>query len=142
MMPSRPVVQAVARVDGAWALVPQVPAVVGTDVTVEAAVVVRLENVQNTRIPITAQVAGLREVSVWEMFHVPDVGEGDAVAMLAHDVRHVVVGIGVQAARAQGQAVVGVVHHRQEVVDGRAVHQQTGQTKDIPGGDHPYGWPS
>ena len=60
--------------------------------------------------------------------------KGDAVAVLAHDVRHVVVGVGVQAAGTQGQIVIRVVHHRQELVDGLPAGQQPGQPEDVPRG--------
>ena len=65
---------------------------------------------------------------------VADVCECDAVAMLADDLSNVVVGVCVQAAGAQGQAVVLVIHHAQEAVDALGIHQQAGQAEDIPRG--------
>ena len=54
--------------------------------------------------------------------------------MLADDLGNIVVGVCVQAAGAQGQAVVLVVHHAQEAVDALSIHQQAGQAEDIPRG--------
>ena len=68
------------------------------------------------------------------MLDVADVGKGDAVAVLVDDVGHIVVGVGIQAAGAQGQAVVGIIHHGQEPVDVLAAGQQAGQAEDIPRG--------
>ena len=65
---------------------------------------------------------------------VADVSESDAVAVLADDLGTVIVGVCVQAAGAQGQAVVLVVHHAQEAVDALSIHQQAGQAEDIPWG--------
>ena len=128
------VVQAVAGTDGAGALAPQVTAVVGADIALVVAVMVGLQDVQNVGVAVAVAVAGLREVAVGEVLDVADVGERDAVAVLVDDVGHVVVGVGVQAARAQGQAVVGVVHHGQEAVDVLGAGQQAGQAEDIPWG--------
>ena len=107
---------------------------VGPDVALVAAVVVRPENVQNAGVAVAVPVGRLGEVPVGEMLHVADVGEGNAAAVLAHDVRHVVVRVGVQAAGAECQAVVGVVHHGQEAVDGWPIHQQPGQAENVPRG--------
>ena len=107
---------------------------VGADIALKPAVVVGLQNVQNPGVAVAVPVGGLREVPVGEVLHIADVGKGDAVAVLADDVGHIVLGVGVQAAGAQGQAVVGVVHHGQEAVDGLCVHQQAGQAEDVPGG--------
>ena len=106
--------------------------VVGANVALKAAVMVGLENVQNPRIAVAVAVAGFGEVAVLKMLYVADVGKGDAVAMLTHDGRHVIVGIRAQATRAEGQAVAGVIHHFEESVDGGLVHQQTGQAENIP----------
>ena len=76
----------------------------------------------------------LREVAVGEVVDIADVAEGNAVAVLADDLGTVIVGVCVQAAGAQGQAVVRIVHHLQEAVDAGLVHQQTGQAEDIPRG--------
>ena len=79
-------------------------------------------------------MSSLGEIAVGEVVDVADVSKRDAVAVLAHDLSHVVVGVGVQAAGAQGQAVVLVVHHAQEAVDALSIHQQAGQAEDIPRG--------
>ena len=61
-------------------------------------------------------------------------GERNTVAVLAHDGRHIVVGVRVQAAGAERQAVVRIVHHLEEAADALGIHQQAGQTEDIPRG--------
>ena len=128
------VVQAVTGADIAGAFIPQVTAMVGTDVALEAAVVVSLQDVQNAGLAVAVTMAGLGEVAIVEVLDVTNVGKGNAVAVLANDLRNIVVGVGVQRTGAQGQAVVGMVHHLQEAVDILAVDQQTGQTEDIPWG--------
>ena len=77
-------------------------------------------------------VRSLREVAVGEVVDVADVTESNTVAVLADDLGTVIVGVCVQAAGAQGQAVVRIVHHLQEAVDAGLVHQQAGQAEDIP----------
>ena len=109
-------------------------AVVGTDVALKATVVVGLQDLQNAGVAIAIPVGGLREVTVLEMLDITDMGKSDAVAVLAHHIRHIVGGIRAQAAGAQGQAVVGMVHHLQEAVDVFSIDQQSGQAEDIPGG--------
>ena len=79
-------------------------------------------------------VGSLGEIAVREVMDVADVCECDAVAVLADDLSHIVVGVGVQAAGAEGQAVVLVVHHAQEAVDALGIHQQAGQAEDVPRG--------
>ena len=79
-------------------------------------------------------VRSLREVAVGEVVDIADVAEGNAVAVLADDLGTVIVGVCVQAAGAQGQAVVRIIHHAQEAVDALSIHQQTGQAEDIPRG--------
>ena len=107
---------------------------VGTDVTLEAAIVVGLQHFQDAGIAVAIPMGGFREVAVIKVLDVTDVGKSDAVAMLADDVGHVVVGVGVKAAGAKGQAVAGMVHHLQEAVNILLIDQQTGQAEDIPGG--------
>ena len=107
---------------------------VGPDVALPARVVVGFQDVQNAGVAAAVPVGRLGEVPVGEVFYVADVGEGDAAGVLAHDVRHVVVRVGVQRARAQGQAVIGVVHQFQEVVHRGGIGEQPGQAEDVPGG--------
>ena len=85
--------------------------VVRTDVAVPARVVVCLEDVQDARVAAAVPVGGLGEVAVLKVLELADVGEGDAVRVLTHDARHIVFRVGIQAAGAEGQAVVGIVHH-------------------------------
>ena len=113
---------------------PDVAAVVGADVAGKAAVVVGLDDVQNPHIAVTVPVGHFAEVAVGKVLDVADMGKGDAVAVGADDICHIVLGVGAQGARAQAQAVVGMVHHLQEAADGLLVHQQPGQAEDIPGG--------
>ena len=79
-------------------------------------------------------VSSLGEVAVGEVVDVADVSKCNTVAVLADDLSNIVVGVCVQAAGAQGQAVVLVVHHAQEAVDALSIHQQAGQAEDIPRG--------
>ena len=77
-------------------------------------------------------VSSLAEIAVLEVMDVADVGKCNTVAVLADDGSNIVVGVCVQAARAQSQAVVRIVHHAQEAVDGVRIGQQTRQAEDIP----------
>ena len=79
-------------------------------------------------------MSSLGEVAVGEVVDVADVSKCNAVAVLADDLSNIVVGVCVQAAGAQGQAVVLVVHHAQEAVDALSIYQQAGQAEDIPRG--------
>ena len=65
-------------------------AVVGTDVALEAAIVVSLEDLKNTRVAVAVAVAGLGEVAILKVLDVTHMSEGDPVAMLADDFCHVV----------------------------------------------------
>ena len=136
------VVLAVAGAAVAGAFLPQLTAVVGTDAAVEAAVVVGAQDLDDAGLAATIAVGSLREVTVLEVVDVAHMGEGDAVAMLAHNGGHIVVGVGVHAAGAQGQAVVRIVDHRKEAVNALGVNQQTGAGRRCPMGDRPDGWPS
>ena len=107
---------------------------VGTDVALVAGLVVSLDDVDDLGLAVAVAVGSLGEVTVLEVLDVTDVSESDAVNMLADDGGNVVVGIGVQGAGAQSQAVVGMVDHLQEALDVLAVDQQAGQAEDIPGG--------
>ena len=80
---------------------------VGTDISLKAAIVVSLENFKNTGITVAIAVARLREVSVLEMLYVSDVSECDSVTVLANDVCNVVFGVCAKASRAKGEAVIG-----------------------------------
>ena len=90
---------------------------VGTDIALEAAVVVSLQDIQNAGVAVAVAVGSFREVTVVKVLDITDVGESDAVAVLADDVGNIVVGVGVQRAGAQGQAVAGMVNHLQETLD-------------------------
>ena len=69
---------------------------VGTDVALISAVMVGSQNVENASFSVTVAVACLREVAIGEVLDVPDVGKGNAVAVLADDCSHVVLRIGVE----------------------------------------------
>ena len=102
---------------------------------------VGFQNFQNTGIAVAVPMARLGEVPVFKMPDVADMGKCNAVAVLADDFRHVIVGVCVERAGAQGQAAVFIVHHGEEAVDALRINQQAGQPENIPGGDRPYGWP-
>ena len=107
---------------------------VGADVALEAAVMVGAQDLDDAGLAAAVAVSSLGEVAVGEVVDVADVAEGNAVAVLTDDLGTVIVGVCVQAAGAQGQAVVRIVHHLQEAVDAGLVHQQAGQAEDIPRG--------
>ena len=90
---------------------------VGADVALEAAVMVGAQDLDDAGLAAAVAVGSLGEVAVGEVMDVADVCECDAVAVLADDLSHIVVGVGVQAAGAEGQAVVLVVHHAQQAED-------------------------
>ena len=108
--------------------------VLGADVALEAAVMVGAQDLDDAGLAAAVAVGSLGEVAVGEVMDVADVSESDAVAVLADDLGNIVVGVGVQAAGAQSQAVVRIIHHGQEAVDALGVHQQAGQAEDIPWG--------
>ena len=107
---------------------------VRTDAAIKAAVMVSAQDLNDAGLAAAIAVSSLAEIAVFEVMDVADMGKRDTVAMLAHDLSHVVVGVGVHAAAAQGQAVVRVIHHGQEPVDALGIHQQAGQAEDIPRG--------
>ena len=109
-------------------------AVVRTDAAIKAAVMVGTQDFNDAGLAAAIAVCGLAEIAILEVMDVADMGERDTIAMLAHDLSHVVVGVGVHAAAAQGQAVVRIIHHGQETVDALGVHQQAGQAEDVPRG--------
>ena len=71
-----PIVQTVAGTDITGTLIPQVTAVVGTDVALEAAVVVSLQDVQNAGIAVAVTMGSFGEVAVFEMLDVADTAAG------------------------------------------------------------------
>ena len=107
---------------------------VGADIALKAVVVVSAQDLDDAGLTTAIAVGSLREVTVIKVMDVADVSESDAVAVLADDLGNIVVGVGVQAAGAQSQAVVRIIHHGQEAVDALGVHQQAGQAEDIPWG--------
>ena len=66
---------------------------VGTNVAFKATVVVSLQNFQNAGVAIAIPVRSLGKVAVFEVLDVADVGESNAVAMLANDICHIIIGI-------------------------------------------------
>ena len=68
----RAVIESVSGTYVTGSLVPKVSAVVGTDITLESAVVVCLEDLKNTRITVAVAMACLGEVSVFKMLYVSD----------------------------------------------------------------------
>ena len=128
------VVLAVAGAAFAGAFLPQLAAMVGANAAVKAAVVVGAQDLDDAGLAAAVAVGSLGEVTVLEVMDVAHMGERDAVAVLAHDGGHIVVGVGVHAAGAERQAVVRVIDHRQEAVDALGVNQQTGQAEDVPRG--------
>ena len=104
-------------------------AVVGANIAVETTVVVRLQNIENTGVAVAITMARLGKIPVLKMLYVADMRERDSITMLSDDVCHIVVGVGVQATRTEGEAVVLVVHHLQETVDARLVYQQSRQAE-------------
>ena len=110
------------------------PPVVRADIALEPAVMVCLEDIQDACVPVAVPVAGLGEIPVLEVLHIADMGKRDPVAVLADNAGHIVLRIRVQAAGTKGKAIIGIVHHPQELVNGRRVHQQPGQAEDIPWG--------
>ena len=107
----RAVIEPIARTNVSCRFAPEVSSVVGTDISLKATVVVCLEYFENACVAVTVAVAGFGEISVFKMLDVADMCKGDAVAMLADDVCHVGIGIGVETAGAKGEAVVFVIHH-------------------------------
>ena len=99
------VVQTVTGTHVSGTFVPEVSAVVGTDVSLKAAVVVCLENIKNTRVAVAVAVACLGEVSVFKVLDVTDVGKSYSVTMLANDICNIVVGICTKASGAKSETV-------------------------------------
>ena len=71
----RAVVKTVAGTNVSGLLVPEVSAVVGTDVTVVATVVVSLKDIENAGVTVAISVARLGEVTVLEVLNVSDVSK-------------------------------------------------------------------
>ena len=63
-------------------------AVVGTNVALEAGVVVCLQNIENTGIAVTISVRRLGEISVFKVLYVSDVSKGNSRAMLSYYIRN------------------------------------------------------
>ena len=98
------VVKTVAGAHVAGALVPKVSAVVGADIALEAAVMIRLEDIENTGVTVAVSVACFGEVTVFKMLYVSDMSESNPVTVLAHYVCYVVVGVCIKASGAEGDA--------------------------------------
>ena len=69
--------------------------VVRADIALEPAVMVCLDNVQNTGFPVAVTVTGLGEISVRELLDIPNMGKSNAVSVFAYDGSLVVVRIGI-----------------------------------------------
>ena len=80
----RAVVQTVAGTHVSGLLIPEMSAVVGTDVAVIATVVVSLEDLKNTCVTVAISVARLGEVAIGEVLYVSDMSESDSVAVLSY----------------------------------------------------------
>ena len=105
---------------------------VGTNVSVEPTIVVRFKDFKYPRIAVAISMACFTKITVFKVFYIADMRKRNSVTMLSYDFRYVVVGVGIQATRTERQAVVFVVHHFQETVNARLVHQKSGQAENIP----------
>ena len=109
-------------------------AVIRADIAFKSTVVVGTQNVKNAGFTFAVTVGNFREVTVGIMPDVADMGESNAIAMLADDSSNVVLRVGIQAAGAECQTVVRVIHHAQEAVYRFGIRHQAGETENIPGG--------
>ena len=107
---------------------------VGAHIAVKAAVVIGAHDFQNAHVAVAVAVRYFGKVAARVVFYVTHVRKGDAVAVGANDIGHVVIGVGAQRAGAQTQTVVGIVNHGEEPADGGFVYQKTRQAKNIPRG--------
>ena len=76
------------------------PSMIRADVSFKTTVMVGFQNVQYTGFSVTILVRRLRKVSVGEVPDIADMGKGDTVTVLSHNGRHIIFGVGVQAAGA------------------------------------------
>ena len=91
---------------------------VRTDITVEARLHQRLDDLVDIQAAAAGQMSALLKAAVVHDLDVADVHETDAAhgAVFAHHLGHVVGFGAAQASGAQAQAVCGAVHQSQEAV--------------------------
>ena len=127
----RTVIQAVA---GAALFAPNMPSVVGADITGITAVVICFHNVEDSGVTVAVAVGCFAEIAVIKMLYIADVGERNAITAAADNFSNIILRIGTQRARTQAQAVIRMIYHFQEALDCCTVNQQTRQSENIPGG--------
>ena len=128
------VIKSVTRAAVFRAFAPKMAAMVRADISLEAAIVVGAENIQNPGFSVTITVGDFRKVTIVKMLYVADVGKSNAVTMLADDCSDIVFRVGIQASGAKSKAVIRIIYHAEEVVNRFGADHQTRESENVPGG--------
>ena len=89
------VVKTVTGTNFAGTFIPQMSAVIGTNVTFKTAVVIGFQNFQNACVTVAIPMACFGEVTVFKMFYISNMRKGNAAAVLANNFSNIVIGVSV-----------------------------------------------